>query len=156
MTKAMSNEKKKNHASHYSTTTREGMAIGDSLHFVIYGNPRTKKNSGRIAYNKRTGKPFVLPSKAYEDYTADALRQIVYGGEPISCRVNCKYLYYMQTKRLCDRLNLQEATDDILVERGVLADDNYSIVAGHDGSRVYVDKDNPRVEITITAIGEED
>ena len=46
--------------------------------------------------------------------------------------------------------NLQEAADDMLVHFKVLEDDNMTIVAGHDGSRVRYDKENPRIEITIT------
>ena len=46
-------------------------------------------------------------------------------------------------------MNLLQAVDDILVEAGILEDDNYCIVAGHDGSRVYYDKQNPRTEIGI-------
>ena len=46
-------------------------------------------------------------------------------------------------------VNLLEATCDILVTAGVLADDNSKIVAAHDGSRVLYDKESPRVEITI-------
>jgi hypothetical protein len=41
-----------------------------------------------------------------------------------------------------------------LVDAQVIKDDNSSIVASHDGSRVEYDRDNPRVEITITAKGE--
>ena len=57
----------------------------------------------------------------------------------------------MKTKRRVDLTNLLEAVDDMLVKAGVLADDNRDIVAGHDGSRVYYDKDNPRIEIDITS-----
>lgn len=52
-------------------------------------------------------------------------------------------------KRKVDLANLIEATCDILVKAGVLADDNSHIVAAHDGSRVDYDKKNPRVEIWI-------
>ena len=45
--------------------------------------------------------------------------------------------------------DLLEATDDILVRAGVLADDRAAIVAAHDGSRVKLDKETPRVEIKI-------
>ena len=55
----------------------------------------------------------------------------------------------MPTKRRVDLLNLLEATMDILVHAGILADDNSSIVVGHDGSRVLYDKGNPRAEIYI-------
>ena len=41
---------------------------------------------------------------------------------------------------------------DILVDAGILEDDNSNIVAGHDGSRVLYDKENPRTEILITRI----
>jgi hypothetical protein len=38
---------------------------------------------------------------------------------------------------------------DILVKAKVLEDDNYKIVIGTDGSRVYYDKENPRTEVEI-------
>lgn len=49
-------------------------------------------------------------------------------------------------------MNLLEATCDILVQYGILADDNSQIVVSHDGSRVRLDRMNPRVEITITEV----
>ena len=66
--------------------------------------------------------------------------------------VNVKYTFYMQTKRRVDGLNLAAAIDDILVDAGVIIDDNRDIVAGHDGTRVYYDKEHPRVEIEITPV----
>ena len=47
-------------------------------------------------------------------------------------------------------MNLLAAVDDLLVEAGIIADDNSKIVVSHDGSRVLYDKENPRTEITIT------
>ena len=64
--------------------------------------------------------------------------------------VNVKCLFYMPTHRLCDLVNLLEAIDDILVKRGILKDDNYTVIASHDGSRVYYDKNNPRTEVYIS------
>ena len=61
----------------------------------------------------------------------------------------------MPTHRRVDQVNLLEATLDILVEYGVLADDNSNIVVSHDGSRVLYDKNNPRTEITITDVEKE-
>ena len=68
---------------------------------------------------------------------------------PITARVNVRCVYYMATRRKVDLANLIEATCDILVTAGVLADDNSRIVAAHDGSRVELDRKNPRVEIEI-------
>ena len=68
----------------------------------------------------------------------------------IETAVNMQCIYYMPTRRKVDLCNLLEATCDILVAAGVLADDNCKIVASHDGCAVYHDKEYPRVEITLT------
>ena len=75
--------------------------------------------------------------------------------KPIDKPVNVKCVYYMPTRRAVDLVNLIEATNDVLVKYGVLADDNRNIVYAQDGSRVYWDKENPRTEITIEPINEE-
>lgn len=119
------------------------------LKFTIPLAPVTKKNSQRIVINRKTGRPMIMPSKQYKDYEREAALFIprgVYIDKP----VNVKCLFYMPTRRKCDLTNLLEAIDDILVKAGLLADDNYTIIASHDGSRVYYDKDNPRTEVIIT------
>lgn len=118
------------------------------MHLTLYGDPRTKKNSARILKG-RSGGRFVAPSKAFVDYQESCLWQIKRPHSPISARVNVRCIYYMQTRRKVDLANLIEATCDILVKAGVLADDNSRIVAAHDGSRVDYDKSDPRVEIEI-------
>lgn len=122
------------------------------MHLTLYGNPVTKKNSQRILYKfTKLGRktPFIAPSKAYVDYETDCLRQIKRPHSPISARLNVRCVYYMKTARRVDLANLIEATTDILVKARVLEDDNSKIVAAHDGSRVELDRKNPRVEIEI-------
>lgn len=111
--------------------------------------PITKKNSQRILVNRKTNRPFIAPSKQYTDYANLAKHFCGFKNQPIDYPVNIKCLFYMPTRRKCDLTNLLEAVDDILVDAGVIADDNYSIVWSHDGSRVYYDKQNPRTEIFI-------
>lgn len=123
------------------------------MKLILYGDPRTKKNSARIL-RTRSGAPFVAPSKAYADYETDCLRQIKRPHGPVSARVNVRCVYYMKTARRVDLANLLEATCDILVKAGVLEDDNSKIVAAHDGSRVEIDRENPRVEIGIEEMEE--
>ena len=119
------------------------------LTYTLYGPPRTKKNSQQI---RRTaaGRPFVAPSRAFAEYERSCLAQIKTPYRPVSAAVNVKCVYYMPTKHRVDKTNLEEAILDILVKAGVLEDDNRDIVAGTDGSLVLYDRDNPRVEITIT------
>lgn len=56
----------------------------------------------------------------------------------------------MQTRGSVDLSALYEGIQDVLVKQGWLADDNYKVVASHDGSGVEWNKESPRMEITIT------
>lgn len=116
---------------------------------TLKGAPRTKKNHPQILKN-RSGRPFVSPSKEFLVYQEQCLWQIRTPRRAISEAVNVKAVYYMPDHRRVDLTNLLEATDDILVKAGVLDDDRATIVAAHDGSRVLLDRQNPRVEIEIT------
>lgn len=124
------------------------------IKFTIPLPPITKKNSQRIVVNNVTGKPFIMPSEKYKQYEREAgwfVPKNIFINKP----VNVKCLFYMATRRKCDLTNLLEAIDDILVKYGVLADDDYTIIESHDGSRVYYDKGNPRTEIYIEGDGAE-
>lgn len=115
-------------------------------------NPRTKKNNQKIIKNKRTGSLMVVQNDRYLQYERDAgwfLKKIP---QPISEPVNVKCVFYRDSERKVDMNNLLEAITDILVKYKVILDDNYRIVAGHDGSRVYVDREHPRTEIEITSM----
>lgn len=117
------------------------------MDIIIFGAPRTKKNSQQIT---RHG---LIQSAAYRKYERDSMLQIFASmRRQIDTPVNVQCLYYMPTLGKVDLCNLLAATCDILVKSGVLADDNSRIVAGHDGSRVLYDKDNPRAEIYIRQI----
>lgn len=119
------------------------------INFTVPLIPVSKKNSQRIVINKATGARMILPSKKYKDYETDA-GWFIPKNKCIDYPVNVKCLFYMPTKRLCDLTNLLESIDDIMVKHGLLKDDNFNIVAGHDGSRVLFDKSNPRTEVYIT------
>lgn len=123
------------------------------MNIIIYLPPITKKNSQQIFFNHRTNRPFIAPSRKYKQYENDAgfylLRAGAYSGE---YPVNVKCLFYMPTNRRVDLVNLLESVDDILTHYGIVPDDSAEFIAGHDGSRVLYDKDNPRTEIYITKL----
>ena len=121
------------------------------IHFTIPVAPRTKKNSPQI-YKRKNGGHFVAPSKAYKDYVSKAGWFIKSPAEPICVPVNVKAVFYMDTRRRVDLVNLLQALLDVLVEFDVLEDDNSRIVVSMDGSRVSYDKENPRTEVEITYI----
>ena len=121
------------------------------LVYKILLPPITKKNSQQILTNRKTGRPFIMPSAKYKQYERDAawfLRPRP--PRPIECPINVKCLFYMPTRRRVDLNNLLEAATDLLVHEKIIDDDHSGIVAAHDGSRVLYDKDNPRTEIIIS------
>ena len=123
------------------------------IKFTIPLAPISKKNSQQIMINRKTGKPFICPSKAFKAYEAAAL-WFIPKRQHISYAVCVKCLFYMPTRRKCDLTNMLEAIDDIMVKAGLLADDNYTIIESHDGSRVFYDKTHPRTEVYITPIAD--
>ena len=125
---------------------------------VILGNPATKKNSMQICKNKYNGKTYLIQSERYRAYEKEFLKQIhiFYKTNKqistITHAINLKCIYYMQTKRKVDLVNLLNATCDCLVKAEIIKDDNFEIIKSVDGSRVEYDAKNPRVEIYIEKI----
>lgn len=124
--------------------------------FVILGTPRVKKNNQAVVLARsRSGAvyPRKVDTKAYKAWRKIALPQINRQKPTfeIDYPINLSCRFYMDTKAKVDLSALYEGIQDELVNTNVLTDDNYTIVASHDGSGVYVDRENPRMEITITA-----
>lgn len=118
--------------------------------YIISLPPITKKNSQQILTNRRTGKPFIAPSRQYIKYEKQAMWYLTpRPKKPLAGCYNVRLLFYMPTRRKVDKTNLESAIMDVLVDAKILADDNRNIVAATDGTRVYYDKENPRTEIYI-------
>lgn len=118
--------------------------------------PRSKKNSQQICINPRTRRPFVKQNEKYIQFEKDCgffLNRKP--PAPIDYPVNVKCVFYRSSYRRVDLSNLQEATLDVLTHYGIIKDDNRDIVYSMDGSKVLYDKQNPRIEITITRVEEE-
>ena len=127
------------------------------LRYVIPLEPRTKKNHLRIAGSGRKCptchrflRQYVLQSKAHDVYKQQA-KVFLHPrpDNPINTPCEITYKFYMKTHRVVDKSGLMQAADDLLVETGILEDDNSRILVSHDGTRVLYDKENPRTEITI-------
>lgn len=116
------------------------------MQFTIPLHPITKKNSQQIIFAH--GHSMIIPSKAYREYERECKKYLPQC-ETIDYSINLKAIFYRKDKRKSDLSNHLEALQDILVKHKVIADDNYTIVASVDGSRVMVDKENPRTEIII-------
>ena len=116
--------------------------------------PRSKKNSQQIIINPRTKRPMIIQSKLYANYERECGKFLKEYKNSIDYSINLKIEFYVPDKRRRDIANYIEAIQDILVKYEVLRDDNYNIIYSLDGTRIHVDKDNPRVEIEITKLEE--
>ena len=123
------------------------------IEFILPVTPRSKKNHGQIVMRGKY--PKLLPSKQYLAFEKECLPHLYLVKAKfgvIDYPINSECVFYMDARRKVDLSNLLNAVDDVMVASGFIVDDNRDIVAGHDGSRVYHDKDNPRIEVKITSI----
>lgn len=124
------------------------------IEFVIPVRPATKKNSGQIVMRGKY--PILIPSKNYLQFEKSCLpylKEVKDTAGVINYPVNVQCTFFTETKRKIDLPNLLNAIDDAMVKSGLIIDDNRDIIAGHDGSRVYHDKFNPRIEVVISGMG---
>ena len=87
-----------------------------------------------------------FPSKRYKAWLASCPELPSLG---ISQLVTICYNFYWPDKRVRDGQNFMKAPLDYLVNQGVLADDNWTIVGSETWVHSGVDKDRSRVEVEI-------
>jgi len=121
------------------------------MKLIIPGRPATKKNSSRIVRAGKFSK--VLPSEAFERYQDEALWHLKKHKLKFDFPVSIKCLYWLPDRRWWpDLIGLLQATSDILEKAGILENDR--LIDNYDGSRIVgLDKQNPRAEIEIKAVG---
>lgn len=125
----------------------------DMIKICIHGKPYTKKNSQRIIFNRKTKRHQIVQSNQFLNYEKTALMQLATVKkffEKEDLQVTC--FYHMPDDRSRpDLINLLQATSDILEKSGII--DNDKNIVSYDGSRIAEnDKKNPRVEIFIKKI----
>jgi Holliday junction resolvase RusA-like endonuclease len=136
------------------------MMLENPLEFTIELPPVTKKNHSQIidmgarCPRCRRGKiSKVIPAekfRQYQDNCGYLLGKV--RGLNINNPVNIKALYYIKADLKSDLTNYHSALHDMLVHYSVIEDDNRRIIVSTDGSRVFVDRKNPRTEVYITPI----
>lgn len=122
------------------------MEFKEPFNIIILEDPRTKKNSSRIVVVGK--RKILLPSKAYVEFEKKCKKYLPELNINFPINLDCKF--YMKTRRKVDLNNLLSAITDVLVKYKVIVDDNKNIITGFDGSRVYYDPHQPRIEISIT------
>lgn len=122
------------------------------MKFIIPVNPRSKKNSQEIVFNRKTGHRMVIQNKRYTEFEKECKKHIPKIETPINFPINLQCNFYVCDARKRDIANYIEAIQDILVKYNLLEDDNYKIVASLNGCSMEIDRENPRIEIEIKEI----
>lgn len=118
-------------------------------------NPRSKKNSQNIVFNKKTGRRLIIQNERYTEFEKESKKYMPILDKPIDYSVNLKCTFYVCDARKRDIANYIEAIQDILVKYKVLEDDNYNIISSLNGCSMQIDRDNPRTIIEIETIKKE-
>lgn len=146
-----------------------------ALRIIIPGAPRTKKTSNRIIKLGSFHK--VMPSEAYMAWFKEAMRRVSEIQDwahseginlPITGPVWVKASFYLENAKQGDLCGYLQGIGDWLQERrfnanmkpprmtrdgaGIITDDKQ--VVSWDGSRVFIDRLNPRTEIEVRAYQE--
>lgn len=126
-----------------------------TLCYDIMGHPYVKKSNQQVVYNAALRRRIKIDTPSYRAWHDSAVLQVAtkrmpIPTVPIDYPINLQCRFFMKSNARTDLSALYEGIQDVLVELGVLKDDNWHIVASHDGSGVEKDAENPRMEITIT------
>jgi Holliday junction resolvase RusA-like endonuclease len=117
------------------------------MKIIFKGVPPSKKNSKQIFM--AGNRPVIMPSKLYKAWHEEMMWKMK-GIKPIKGKVKLSMTLYAKDRRNGDLSNRFESIADLLVDAGVIEDDNWNIV--HKVEMIFggIDKDNPRAEVTIT------
>jgi len=117
---------------------------------IIPGQTPSKKNAKRIVRAK--GRMLIISSKLHEEWHKNASQHLEtilskYTPDAIG-KVTINYTFYVKDNRRRDVSNMLESINDLLVDCGVLEDDDWKHVR-IGSADAEVDKENPRAEVTI-------
>lgn len=122
---------------------------------IFHGQVSSKKNSKTIGINRRTGKPFVRMNDRAKEQEFELIRKFnddfIDQGffEPLNGAVEVIVEIWDKDLRAYDLDNQISTVLDALVKAQVLEDDNQKYVSQIKGYYRGVDKEDPRMVLTI-------
>jgi len=124
----------------------------DRVYFELKGVIPPKKNSKQIFVNPRTKRLAVIPSKRHKEWHRHASLQLNVQKNNLDLPIKeCEYIevtIFYHEKRPRDNTNIVESIHDLLVDNGILSDDNWKVTGETRQIPVYR-KGLPGCEITI-------
>ena len=120
-----------------------------SFSYIFRGEVASKKNSRRIVTVR--GRPVPIPSKKYvawEKYARQVILSSGRPGTPFPAAILTIRIYHGDMVRR-DTNNSTQGIQDVLVEMGVLEDDNWMVI-GSPRVDHFIDVSDPRMEVDVT------
>lgn len=118
------------------------------ISITLKGDIPSKKNSKRMIC--RGARPLILPSKAYEDWHEEQLWALKPYGRLMLTKVKLlSVVFYPSTARKADSGNKYQSVTDLLVDAGIIEDDNWFVLKEERQRFGRVDRKNPRAEVII-------
>lgn len=115
------------------------------MEIILKGRIPSKKNSKRRIQRGRN--IFMVPSREHQLWHVQASAQLPKLPKPLQYTSGIEFTLYAPDKRKADLSNKWESVADLLVDNGILADDNWFVVPKVIMLFGGVDKENPRVII---------
>lgn len=122
------------------------------LSLIVFGDVPSQKNSKQIYFNRASGKPFISSNprvKAWQEDAAWQLKTVSIPARGWLYPLTIKLAFAFRTARRRDLENAASTVLDALVHAGIIADDDYKHACPITLDFIGVDKQNPRVEITL-------
>ena len=131
------------------------MNKGDRLHLVLFGCVPSKKNSRksvRLRGGKNKGMTIFVPNARYNAWHSSCAHQMRAANVPFLKleKVHIHVIFFQPDVRKRDLSNQFESVADLLVDYGLLIDDNCFVVTKQSSELGGVDREDPRAEVIIT------
>lgn len=107
-----------------------------------------QKNDKKMAFNRRTGKPFPVTSKAVKEWQEHAAGELAQYKGQAEGKVSIDYLFFVKDLRRRDTDNMVCTVNDALRKAGLVDDDDWTRLRINSAD-AELDRDNPRVELII-------
>lgn len=116
---------------------------------ILQGQTPSHKNSKQLSLNAKTGKLFPRNNDKYLAWKTGAILEAKASREKYTGEVSIEADFFVKDKRHRDLDNMMASVQDVLVEAGVIEDDNVFIL--HDIRAIFggMDAKNPKAVILI-------
>lgn len=114
---------------------------------IFQGIPPSKKNSKQLIF--RGGRRYLVPSESHQVWHEENMYLLKKVKAKFQTVSYMEAIFFPKDKRIHDSTNVQESINDILVDAGIIKDDNWFVLGDIRLKFGGICGEDPRVEVTI-------